>query len=190
MISNDERFILLDRIDRLEKALREEILQHQKDVHELETGTLAIGSEISEQTIFILRDGTIINAEFNEYGDRCTDHRQVLAVEGYDMGDMITIEPESGSVILPYEFTWQQVEAVEGLEEFYPLLEVQSITDNTDIVCLVQYFIDCGLPFSTSLKIIYDGTWAVIPNDELDDYSDEDKEEFLYLDNGTVVDVW
>lgn len=35
MLSNDERYILLDRIDRLEKALKQEILDHQKDVHEL-----------------------------------------------------------------------------------------------------------------------------------------------------------
>ena len=158
---------------------------------ELETGTLAIGSEISERTIFILADGTIINAEFNEYGDRCTDHRQVLAVEGYDMANMITIEPESGSVILPHEnnLTWQQVEAVEGLEEFYPLLEVQSITD-TDISCLVQHLIDCGVSFSATLRVIYDESWGVIPTDELDVYSDEEKVEFLYLDNGTVVSVW
>lgn len=36
MLSNEERYILLDRIARLEKALKEEILQHEEDVHELE----------------------------------------------------------------------------------------------------------------------------------------------------------
>ncbi len=35
MISNDERYILLDRIDRLEKALKQEILDHQEEVDEL-----------------------------------------------------------------------------------------------------------------------------------------------------------
>ncbi len=36
MLSTDERYILLDRIDRLEKALKEQILQHEEAVHELE----------------------------------------------------------------------------------------------------------------------------------------------------------
>lgn len=36
MLSTEERYILLDRIDRLEKALKQEILDHQEDVHELE----------------------------------------------------------------------------------------------------------------------------------------------------------
>lgn len=36
MLTTDERYILLDRIERLENALKEEILQHQEEVHELE----------------------------------------------------------------------------------------------------------------------------------------------------------
>lgn len=36
MLATEERYILLDRIDRLEKALKQEILDHQEDVHELE----------------------------------------------------------------------------------------------------------------------------------------------------------
>lgn len=35
MLSTDERYILLDRIDRLEKALKQEILDHQEEVHDL-----------------------------------------------------------------------------------------------------------------------------------------------------------
>lgn len=35
MLSNEERYILLDRIDRLEKALKQEILDHQEEVHDL-----------------------------------------------------------------------------------------------------------------------------------------------------------
>ena len=36
MLNTEERYILLDRIERLEKALKEEILQHQEEVYELE----------------------------------------------------------------------------------------------------------------------------------------------------------
>lgn len=35
MLTTDERYILLDRIDRLEKALKQEILDHQEEVHDL-----------------------------------------------------------------------------------------------------------------------------------------------------------
>lgn len=35
MLSSDERYILLDRIDRLEKALKQEILDHQEEVNDL-----------------------------------------------------------------------------------------------------------------------------------------------------------
>lgn len=35
MLTTDERYILLDRIDRLEKALKQEILDHQEEVDDL-----------------------------------------------------------------------------------------------------------------------------------------------------------
>lgn len=35
MLTTDERYILLERIDRLEKALKQEILDHQEEVHDL-----------------------------------------------------------------------------------------------------------------------------------------------------------
>lgn len=34
-METEERYILLDRIDRLEKALKQEILDHQEEVHDL-----------------------------------------------------------------------------------------------------------------------------------------------------------
>ena len=168
------------------------INEFKKDfAEEIETGALIIADEVSDLTIFILRDGTIIDAEFNEYGDRCTDHRQVLSVQGYSMNDLVTIEPESQTLILPdNELTWDQVESLGGLEEIYTSLEVQGSYYNYDSIYLIQHLVDCGASLKACFNIIKLGTWAIIPDEELDDYTAEEQDEFFYLENDTIVDVW
>lgn len=166
--------------------------QFTKDFElELQEGTLNISDTVTSETIFILRDGTNINAQFNEFGVRCTDHRQVLSDSRYSMNDLVTIEPESQTIILPDNFlTWEQLKQFDGLDDIYSEIEVQGSNCNSDYVYLVQYLVDCGMDLKDALSIVKNGSWAVIPDDEINDYDENDKDDFIYLDNGTIVDIW
>ncbi len=158
-------------------------------VEELELGTLVIVDKVSEETIFILQDGTIINAEFDDYGSRCTDHHQVLQVEGYDMDDLVTIEPESQTVILPINLTCQQINSLDGLEETYFKLVITSSSYDDNAIYLVNHLLDCGASLNTALTVIMDETWSVIDEDELSEYDECKKENLIYLDNDVIVEV-
>lgn len=157
---------------------------------ELKEGALIISDTLSDHTIFILQDGTYIDGEFTKFGDRCTVHAQVLR-EGYSLHDLVTIEPERQTVILPdVGTTWEQYQALYGIEELYPLLNVLGSNKNGTDIYLIQYLLDCGASWESAQGVIMDDTWTLIDPDEYDDYEPEEKEELFILDNGDIVEVW
>ena len=169
------------------------IKEFEKDFeYELETGMLIIADELSEATIFILEDGTIINAEFDGWGDRCTDHRQVLSDKRYSMDDLVTLEPESQTIILPDNGTTQeQYESLKGIEEIYKSLDVLGSQKNGTDIYLIQYLIDAGASWETAQGVVKSGSWQVIDRDDYEnEYTSEEKDDFFFLDNGDIVDVW
>ncbi len=159
---------------------------------ELEEGMLKIGDVVSNETIFILRDGTIINAEFNEYGDRCTDHRQVLSDSRYSIDDLITIEPESQTVILPVNaVTTEQVESLQTIDEVYSDIEWLESNDNqaNKTIELIRWLYDAEVTISRIFGIVKSGSFAELDGSELDDYDEIEKDELIYTESA-VFEVW
>lgn len=99
----------------------------ERDFNELiETEDLYIEYESLEYTIFILADGTPINAMF-EFGYRATDHNAVLSEPGYTMDEMVTIEPESQTIILPKAITEEQLKTIKGYDNLGWQVTFQSV---------------------------------------------------------------
>lgn len=166
--------------------------QFMKDfATELNENVLFIRDTLTDHTIFVLSDGTYIDAEFSEFGDRCTVHSQVLNEDGYTMDDLVTIEPERQTVIMPEKgFTWEQYNALNGIEDIYNNLYVLGSQRNGTEIYLLQYLLDCGASWESAQGVIMDDTWTLIDPDEYDDYEPEEKEELFILDNGDIVEVW
>lgn len=93
--------------------IKDEIFQ---ELIEMEDVYLAY--EPSEYTIFVLQDGTVINSLFS-YGDRMTDHHAILQQEGWDIERLITVEPETHTVILPINPTNEQYESIEAFKNIW-----------------------------------------------------------------------
>lgn len=158
---------------------------------ELKEGTLFISDTLTNHTIFVLSDGTYIDGEFNEFEERCTDHSQVLNEEGYTMDDLVTIEPERQTVIMPDKgLTWEQYNALNGIEDIYNNLYVIGSQRNGTEIYLLQYLLDCGASWESAQGVIMNDTWEVIEPNDYDDYETEEKEELFILNNGDIVDVW
>lgn len=84
----------------------------------LEYEDLFLEVEPSECTIFILEDGISVNSMFMS-GSRVTDHHSVLQEVEWNMEQLVTIEPETHTVILPTNPTSEQVESVETLKNIW-----------------------------------------------------------------------
>ena len=77
----------------------------------IEMEDISLEYEPSEYTIFVLEDGTAIDSLFF-LGDRMTDHHAILQEDGWDMERLITVEPETHTVILPVNSTPEQIESI------------------------------------------------------------------------------
>lgn len=84
----------------------------------LEFEDLDLDYEPSYRTIFILEDGVAVNSMFM-LGDRVTDHHAVLQEEGWDIERLITVEPETHTVILPIKPTSKQEESIKTLKNMW-----------------------------------------------------------------------
>lgn len=84
----------------------------------LEFEDLYFDVEPSEETIFILQDGVSVNSMFVS-GNRVTDHHSVLQEDGWNMEQLVTIEPETHTVILPINPTPEQYESIETLKNIW-----------------------------------------------------------------------
>lgn len=92
---------------------------------EIQEGTLNISDELRPETIFVLEDGTCVNAEYG-YGYRLTDHHSVLSESGYGMDKLVTIDPESQTIILPdHGTTPGQDQILRDLGQVYNVYDIQ-----------------------------------------------------------------
>lgn len=74
--------------------------------------------EPSEYTIFVLEDGTAVNSLFY-LGDRMTDHHAILQQDEWIIERLITVEPETHTVILPIKPTNEQFKCIETFKNIW-----------------------------------------------------------------------
>lgn len=92
---------------------KNEIFQEYLEIEDLD-----LDFEPSYRTIFILEDGVSVNSMFM-LGDRVTDHHSVLQEDEWDMERLVTVEPETHTVILPINPTPQQDKGIEILKDIW-----------------------------------------------------------------------
>lgn len=78
----------------------------------IEIEDIYLEDEASEYSIFVLEDGTAVNSLFL-LGERITDHQTILQQDGWIIERLITVEPETHTVILPIKPTNEQFECIE-----------------------------------------------------------------------------
>lgn len=167
--------------------------QFEKDFEtELNEGVLTISATLSDHTIFVLQDGTIIDAQFDEFECRLTDHRQVLLDSRYTIDDLVTIEPETGTVILPINgLSSEQYKILQKLDTVYDdiYFEESNINCMNNTIELIQWLHEAGVSTETIFCIIESGSFAEIDETELDDYDETEKDELIYT-SSSIFDVW
>lgn len=167
--------------------------QFKKDfAPELKEGVLIINDEVTEATIFILQDGTIIDAQFDEFNDRCTDHHQVLSDSCYSLDDLVTIEPESQTIILPVNgVTSEQIEALTDIDNVYSVINWLESNNNLEnnTIELIQWLYEAGVSIQTIFDIIRSGSFAELDEEEVNDYEPEEKDDLIYTESA-IFDVW
>lgn len=167
--------------------------QFMKDFEiELQEGALNITDELTPETIFILDDGTCVNAEYG-YGYRLTDHHCVLSKNGYTMNKMVTIEPETGTIILPdYETTTEQDQTLLDLDQVYNTRDVQVEYSNIGHIehAVIMYLLDAGVSWESAYLTGVQRIYSVYSVDEYEQLDDLEKEELFVIDDNIIVDFW
>lgn len=74
--------------------------------------------EPSENSIFVLEDGTVVDALFCQ-GNRVTGHRAILQQEDWPIERLVTVEPETHTVILPLKPTNDQFKCIEKFKNIW-----------------------------------------------------------------------
>ncbi len=160
---------------------------------ELEEGMLYISDTLSEQTIFILGDGTIINAEFNEYGDRCTDHRRVLSDSRYSIDDLVTIEPESQTIILPDNGTTQEQDnALLDIDQVYNCYDLYVLYSNSEHIeqAVIMLLLSAGATWETAYLTGVQHAYTQYTVDEYEKMDETEKDELVVIDDDIIVYIW
>ena len=97
------------------KLNKENFIKNELFQELIEMGDISLENEPSERTIFILEDGTVVNSLFSS-GTRMTDHHAILQENGWNIERLITVEPETHTVILPITPTIDQIASIESLK--------------------------------------------------------------------------
>ena len=167
--------------------------QFEKDfATELDKGMLWTSDTLSPKTIFILEDGLCVNAEY-EFGFRLTDHHCVLCEEGYSMDHLVTIEPESGTVILPdCETTTEQDRTLLDLDQLYNTSEIQVEYSNVGHIeqDIIMYLLGAGASWESAYLTGVQHEYTQYTNEEYEELDDLDKDELFVIDDDIIVDFW
>ncbi len=167
--------------------------QFMKDFEvELQGGFLNITDELTPETIFILEDGTCINAEYG-YGERLTDHSIVLMTEGYDMEHLVTIEPESTTIILPdNETTIEQDQTLLDLDQVYNSYDIQVEYSSAGHIeqAVIMYLLEAGASWGTAYLTGVQHEYTEYSVDEFDQLDDLEKEELFVINDNIIVEFW
>lgn len=100
------------------KLNRENFIKNELFQELIEMEDINLEYAPSEHTIFILEDGTAIDSLYS-LDTRITDHHAILQEEGWDIERLITVEPETHSVILPIKPTNEQLESIESIKNVW-----------------------------------------------------------------------
>lgn len=167
--------------------------QFMKDFEtELLEGTLNITDELTPATIFILEDGTCVNAEYR-FGERLTDHRWVLSENGYTMDKMVTIEPETSTIILPAsETTTEQDRTLLDLDQVYNTCDVQVEYSNIGHIeqAVIMYLLQAGAPWETAYLTGVQHEYTEYSVEEYEELDDSEKDELFVIDDDIIVSFW
>lgn len=128
----------------------------ERDFAELiELGDLFIEHEVSEYTIFILADGTSVDACF-ELGYRAIDHNTVLCHDDYTMEEMVTIEPERHAILVDTtQLTNEQLDTLKGYSNMWDEILFYDI-ENDCITEQVNELLSLGYDLVTAITIASD----------------------------------
>lgn len=90
--------------------------------NEFEPGTFTLSSEFNKKaTMFILSDGVFINGEVTEYGDRVTDHHELM--REVDCSGLIIVDPERETLIVQDpKITDEQSKALLQVPEYFEVM--------------------------------------------------------------------
>lgn len=127
----------------------------ERDFAELiELGDIFIEHEVSEYTIFILADGTPVDAHF-ELGYRSIDHNAVLCND-YTMEEMVTIEPERHAILADTtQLTNEQLDTLKGYSNMWDEILFYDI-ENDCITEQVNELLSLGYDLVTAITIASD----------------------------------
>ena len=128
----------------------------ERDFAELiELGDLFIEHEVSEHTIFILADGTPVDAYF-ELGYRSIAHNGVLCHDDYPMEEMVTIEPERHAILVDTtQLTNEQLDTLKGYSNIWDDILFYDI-ENDCITEQVNELLSLGYDLVTAITIASD----------------------------------
>lgn len=128
----------------------------ERDFAELiELGDIFIEHEVTECTIFILADGTPVDACF-EFGYRSIDHRAVLCHDDYTMEEMVTIEPERHAILLnTAQLTNEQLDTLKAYSNIWDEILFYDI-ENDCITEQVNELLSLGYDLVTAITIASD----------------------------------
>ena len=128
----------------------------ERDFAELiELGDIYIEHEVSEYTIFILADGTPVNAYF-ELGYRSIAHNAVLCHDDYTMEEMVTIEPERHAILVDTaQLTNEQLDTLKGYSNIWDEILFYDI-ENDCITEQVNELLSLGYDLVTAITIASD----------------------------------
>lgn len=84
----------------------------------IEMEDICLEDTASEHTIFVLEDGTAINALFCMSG-RVTVHNAILQEDEWDMERLITVEPETHTIILPVNPSYEQTKSIDQFKNIW-----------------------------------------------------------------------
>lgn len=128
----------------------------ERDFAELiELGDIFIEHEVSEYSIFILADGTPVDACF-DLGYRSIDHNTVLCHDDYTMEEMVTIEPERHAILVDTtQLTNEQLHTLKGYSNMWDEILFYDI-ENDCITEQVNELLSVGYDLVTAITIASD----------------------------------
>lgn len=91
--------------------------------NEFEPGTFTLSREFNKKSsMFITTDGFFINGEVTEWGDRVTDHHELLRET--DCSEMIIVDPERETLIIQdkTKITDEQAKAVQQVPNNFEVM--------------------------------------------------------------------
>lgn len=105
------------------KLNRENFINNELFQELIEMGDIFLDDCPADCTIFILEDGTVINA-LSSCGVRMTDHHAILQEDDWVIERLITVEPETHNIILPTNPTIEQLDSIEAINNLWNDLQV------------------------------------------------------------------